>query len=100
MKNTSSFAQFTRFVPATNEEVRSRIKDAFAEPDEKSNADDLIAGRGSGERKGENRPHELTAWDPDGRADLGEHKLRRKLAQDIASRPSNINHVELVCIHG
>lgn len=77
MKDASSLAQFTRLVPTTDEKMRSRIKDALTESDEESNADDLIAGRGSSKRECENRPDELTAWYPDGRANFGEDKLRR-----------------------
>lgn len=99
MENTSSFAQFARLVPTTYEKVCGRIEDTFAKPDEESNADDLIAGRGSGERESENGPHELTAGYPDRWTDLGEYELRRKLPYDIASSPGNINHVELVCVH-
>lgn len=99
MEDTSSFAQLAWLVPTTNEEVCSRIEDAFAKPNKKTNTDDLIAGRGSGERERENCPHELTAWYPDGRADLREYELRRKLAYDIASSPGNINQIELVRVH-
>lgn len=100
MKDTGSFAQLARLVPATDEEVRSRVEDTFTESNEKSNADDLVASRGSRKCECENRPDELTAWYPDGRANLCEDELGRQLTYDVASSPRNINQIELVGVHG
>lgn len=100
MENTSSFAQLTRLVPATDQEVRSRVKDTFTESHEEANADDLIAGSGSSKRERKNRPDKLTAWYPDGWTNFCEDELGRELAYDIACSPRNINHVELVGVHG
>lgn len=96
MEDASSLPQFTWLIPTTNEEVGSRIEDALAEAHEEPYADDLVAGRSSGEREGEKRPYQLAAWDPDGRANLCQYELGRKLADDITGSPGNVDQVELV----
>lgn len=99
VENARSLAQLARLVPTPDEKVCRRVEDALHETDEKSDRDDVVAGRGGGKAESEDRPDELAAGDPDRGADFGEDELAGQLADDISRGPGNIDHVELIRVH-
>lgn len=99
MEDAGSLAQLARLVPASDEEMGCRVKDTLHETDKEPDRDDVVTGRCGSEAEREHRPDEFAAWNPDGRADLGQDKLTGQLTNDITRSPCDVNHIELVRIH-
>lgn len=100
MEDTGAFPQLARLVPAPNQKVGGGIEDTLNQADQEADGDDLIAAARSGEAERQDRPYQLTAWDPYRRSDFGENKLGRQLSDDISGGPCHVYQVQLVRVHG
>ena len=100
VENAGSFGEFARLVPGAENHVRGRVEDGLEQADEEADGDDVVGRGHGGEAEGEHCPDKLAGGDPDGGTDFGQDYLRGHLADDVAAGPGDVDHVELVGVHG
>lgn len=100
VEDAGSLREFARLVPGAEDHVRGRVEDGLEQADEEADGDDVVGRGHGGEAEGEHCPDELAGGDPDAGADFGQDDLRGHLADDVAAGPGDVDHVELVGVHG
>jgi hypothetical protein len=100
VENAGALRELARLVPGAQDHVRGRVEDALQQADEEADRDDVVGGCHGGQAEGEHCPDELAGRDPDGGADFCQDDLAGDLADDVAAGPGDVDHVELVAVHG
>ena len=69
MKQTSSFGQLIRFVPAANHILNGGVEGSLSQTDEEADYNETIESVRSGENHGERAPNQFHGGDPQRRTD-------------------------------